>query len=111
MALSAVRTKVTMATRQVTLDRDQRSGATMGTVQPNRIVITVQKCHLKNSFQSCGKTRLISTLNSRTQKSDAHSESDEEIFVHSVDTETGDKWFASLSVNGTVPPLKMDTGP
>ena len=49
-------------------------------------------------------------MDNRTQKSDAYSESEEEIFVHSVETETGDEWFPPLSVNGTILPLKIDTG-
>ena len=68
------------------------------------------KCHLKNHFQSCCKTKLICTVDNRTKKSDAHSESEEEIFVHSNDAETCDEWFAPLSVNGTILPLKIDTG-
>jgi len=31
----------------------------------------------------------ISTVDNRTQKSDSQSESEEELFFHSVDTETG----------------------
>jgi len=49
-------------------------------------------------------------LDNRTQKSDEHSESEEEIFVHSVDTETGDEWFPPLSINGTILLLKFGTG-
>ena len=49
-------------------------------------------------------------MNNRTQKSDDHSDNKEEIFVHSVDTVTGDEWFAPLSVNGTILPLKIETG-
>ena len=45
-----------------------------------------------------------------TQKSDEHSESEEEIFVHPVDTEAGDEWLSPLSVNGILLPLKIDTG-
>ena len=55
-------------------------------------------------------TKSISTVDNRTQKSDGHSESDEEIFVHSVNTETSAEWFAPLSVNGTILPLKIETG-
>ena len=49
-------------------------------------------------------------MDKRTPKIDEHSESEEEIFVHSVDTETGDEWFAPLPVNGTILHLKIDTG-
>ena len=53
---------------------------------------------------------MINAVDNRTQKSDGHGDSEEEIFVHSADTETGDEWFAPLSVNGTILPLKIDTG-
>jgi len=39
-----------------------------------------------------------------------NTESEEEIFFHSVDTERGDGWFASLSVNETILTLKIDMG-
>ena len=69
-----------------------------------------EKCRMKNHFSSRCKTKSISTVDNRTQNYDSHSESEEEIFVHSVDTVTGDEWFAPLAVNGTILPLKIDTG-
>ena len=69
-----------------------------------------EKCRMQNNFSTRCKTKSISTVDNRTQNYDSHSESEEEIFVHSVDTETGDEWFAPLAVNGTILPLKIDTG-
>jgi len=66
---------------------------------------------LKNHFQSCHKTKPISTVDNLKNKSDAHRDSEEEICVHSVDIEIGDEWFMPLSVNGTILPVKIDPGP
>ena len=71
---------------------------------------TCIKCHLKNHFKSCCKTKSISTADNRTQKSDERSESEEEIFIYSVDIETGDEWFAPLSLNGTILPPEDQQG-
>ena len=48
-------------------------------------------------------------MDNPTQKRDEYIECEEELFVHSVDTETGDAWFAPLSVNGIILLLNIDT--
>jgi len=48
------------------------------------------ECHLKNYFQSCCKIKSISTVDNRIEKNDEHGASEEEIFFHSVESETDD---------------------
>ena len=113
-----------MRTRQVTRDSGQRSGATKRTAQADRNVVSVGKNTALTNVR-LGQRRALNVtwkiifdqavkqsiriVDNHTQKSNEPSESEEEIFVYPVDTETGDEWSAPLPENGTILPLKNDT--
>ena len=50
-------------------------------------------------------------MDNRTENSSSDSENEQhDIFVYTVGTKKGDQWIAPLHVNGTLLPLKVDTG-